>query len=441
MDMEVTPVQLEAAAAIGTRTSCRVCESEALTPVMDLGDQCIAGAFTNPKGPRIPEPKLPLQLVRCDPARDPGACGLLQLRHSVPGWALYSSYWYRSGINRTMTENLHGIAREAVETVGGLRPGDLVLDVGCNDGTLFDGYRGYGDGVRFLGLDPSDVTRYAVAKGYDVVNDFFSYAALQDRCPDQWARVITSIAMFYDLEQPRAFVDDIARALAEDGIWVSEFSYMPTMLHMNSFDTICHEHLEYYSLAVIERLFAEAGLEVVRAELNDVNGGSIRLYAGHAGQHGRTEHRDALEELRAREAELALDTAAPYEAFERRARAVKDDLLRLLERCRAAGERVHIYGASTKGNTLLQYVGLDTSLIECAADRNEDKWGSETIGTHIPIVSEEESRGRLPDYYLALPWHFLPEFLERETEFLARGGKFIVPLPDVHLVPSSTPKD
>jgi NDP-4-keto-2,6-dideoxyhexose 3-C-methyltransferase len=216
---------------------------------------------------------------------------------------------------------------------------------------------------------------------------------------------------------------------------------MPTMLQMNSFDTICHEHLEYYSLAVIERLFAEAGLEVVRAELNDVNGGSIRLFAGHGGRHGDSEHREALEQLRASEAELALDTVVPYEAFGRRVRAVKDDLLQLLRCCRSAGERVHIYGASTKGNTLLQYVGLDTSLIECAADRNEDKWGSETIGTHIPIVSEEESRGRLPDYYLALPWHFLPEFLERETDFLGRGGKFIVPLPDVHVVPSSASKD
>ena len=438
----MAPIRIESAdTEIGTRTTCRICGSEALTPVMDLGDQCIAGAFTNPDGPRIPEPKLPLQLVRCDPGRDPGACGLLQLRHTVPGSALYSSYWYRSGINRTMTENLHGIAREAVETIGGLSPRDLVVDVGCNDGTLLDGYRGLADGVRFLGLDPSDVTRYAVAKGYDVVNDFFSYAALQARCPDQRARVITSIAMFYDLEQPRAFVDDIAQALGEDGIWVSEFSYMPTMLRMNSFDTVCHEHLEYYSLAVIEQLFGEAGLEVVRAELNDVNGGSIRLFAGHAGRQGRAEDSAALEELRAQEAELALDTAAPYEAFERRVAAVKEDLLALLERCRADGKRVHIYGASTKGNTLLQYVGLDTRLIECAADRNEDKWGSETIGTHIPIVSEADSRARLPDYYLALPWHFLSEFLERETEFLARGGRFIVPLPDVRVEPADAPKE
>ena len=420
------------------RTTCRICGSAALAPVMDLGDQCIAGAFRKPGGPPIPEPKLPLELVRCDRGADPGACGLLQLRHTVPGDVLYSAYWYRSGINRTMTENLHEIARQAVETVGGVAPDELVVDIGCNDGTLFDGYAGLVDGPRFVGVDPSDVTRYAVAKGYDVVNDFFTREALARGAREQRAKVITSIAMFYDLEEPLAFVEDITASLAPDGIWVSEFSYMPTMLRMNSFDTICHEHLEYYSLAVIERLFAEAGLAVVRAELNDVNGGSIRLFAAHAGRPSRPGDAAALAGLRVSESEFELDTPAPYEAFQRRTAAVKDDLLRFLEVCREQGRRVHVYGASTKGNTLLQYVGLDTRLIECAADRNEDKWGSETIGTHIPIVSEAESRAREPDYYLARPWHFMAEFLERETDFLARGGRFIVPLPDVHLVPAAS---
>jgi C-methyltransferase C-terminal domain len=241
--------------------------------------------------------------------------------------------------------------------------------------------------------------------------------------------------MFYDLERPVEFVADIARSLAPRGIWVSEFSYMPTMLRLNSFDTICHEHLEYYSLKVIERLFATAGLELVRVELNDVNGGSIRLFAAHAGAYERSAAAaSALDRLREQEMELALDTPAPYEVFTRGVTAVKDDLLRLLRELKVEGKRVHVYGASTKGNTILQYVGIDATLIECAADRNPDKWGSETIGTHIPIVSEEDSRARRPDFYLALPWHFLGEFLEREEEFFARGGKFIVPLPNVRVI-------
>ena len=325
-----------------TRTTCRICGSDELAAVIDFGAQCIAGAFAPPGG-SIPEPKLPLELVRCDRAANPDGCGLLQLRHTVPGSMLYSSYWYRSGINRTMTENLHEIARQAAETVGGLQPGDLVIDVGCNDGTLLDGYAAVAPGVRCLGMDPSDVTRYAVAKGYDVINDFFGHAALEARHPGARARVITSIAMFYDLERPVAFVQDVARVLADDGIWISEFSYMPTMLEMNSFDTVCHEHLEYYSFSVIERLFALGGLEVIRADLNDVNGGSIRLFAAQRGAHTIADETAAsLALLREKESALGLDMPAPYLAFAERAEAVRADLLDILRRIKAEGKTVHI---------------------------------------------------------------------------------------------------
>ncbi len=415
-----------------TRTTCRICGSPHLAPVLSLGDHHIAGAFADPGGTAPISRRVPLELVRCDTTRDQEACGLLQTRHTVPGAILYRSYWYRSGINRTMTENLHGIAQR-VQDLGELTPGDLVVDIGCNDGTLLDGYSV--DGLRLIGFDPSDVSRYAVEKGYEVIRNFFTAPALQARYPEQKAKVITSIAMFYDLEDPQEFVEGIAATLAEDGVWVIELSYMPTMLAKNSFDTIVHEHLEYYSLAVLEWLLDEAGLEAIAAELNDINGGSIRLFIGHRGKRQpRPEDFAVLQDLRVGEFELALDSPEPYDAFARETERVRDELRGLLERLRDEGKKVHAYGASTKGNTILQYIDASTDLIEAAADRNPEKWGSETIGTEIPIISEEESRAAQPDYYLALPWHFLDEFLERETEFLGRGGEFIVPLPEVHLV-------
>jgi C-methyltransferase C-terminal domain/Methyltransferase domain/Putative zinc binding domain len=404
-----------------------------LTPVLSLGDQYIAGAFASPGGEQPVSRRIPLELVRCDMSRNEEGCGLIQLRHTVPGAILYHSYWYRSGVNQTMTRNLHEIASRA-EALVELRPGDLVVDIGCNDGTLLDGY-GASD-LRRLGFDPSDVARYAEAKGYDVVRDFFSYEGLRTRYADQKARVITSIAMFYDLEYPSQFVADVAGALADDGVWVMELHYLATMLETGQFDAIVHEHLEYYSLAVIERLLAEAGLVVVKAELNDVNGGSVRLFIRRSHRY-RAEGEEAahLQRLRIREFEMALDAATPYEHFATAAETVRDELAAMCRRVVEEGKTIHVYGASTKGNTILQYAGIDSSLVPYAADRNPDKHGSETIGTGIPIISEEQSREMKPDYYLVLPWHFLDEFLERERDFLDRGGRFIVPMPNVRIVP------
>jgi hypothetical protein len=422
--------------SLRTRTTCRVCGSSALAPIIDLGEHCIAGAFPEPGG-RLPVQRaIPLELVRCDMTRDQDACGLVQLRHTVPGPILYQSYWYRSGVNQTMTRNLHGIAR-VIEELTGLGPGDLVVDIGCNDGTLFDGYSSRD--LRFLGFDPSNITRYAIAKGYEVVRDFFTAHLLRQRYPDQRAKAITSIAMFYDLEDPAAFVRDVADCLAEDGVWVMELHYLPTMLELSAFDVIVHEHLEYYSLAVLERLLADAGLTVAAAELNEVNGGSIRLFIAHAGRREPTpEAAERLQNLRVREFEMALDSPAPYERFARNVERARGELSELCESIVGEGKSIHIYGASTKGNTILQYVGLDRRVIPYAADRNPDKWGSETIRTGIPIISEEDSREMNPDYYLVLPWHFLDEFLNREREYLASGGKFIVPLPRVRVIGAET---
>ncbi len=292
-----------------TRSTCRICGGRALTPVVALGDQYISGAFAKPDGTPPVQRRVPLDLVRCDPALEERACGLVQMRHSVPPKVLYASYWYRSGVNQTMRDNLAGIAN-AAEQIAKLQAGDLVLDIGCNDGTLLKAYRTAG--IKRLGIDPSNVVEHARAAGLEVVNDFFSAAALRSVYPEQKPKVITSIAMFYDLENPHLFVGDIQASLHEQGIWVLELSYLPTMLEMNSFDTICHEHLEYYSLVPMERLLAEHGLEVVDVVLTDINGGSFRLFVGHAGKiKASAEAKERVQQLRLKEFELALDTDAP----------------------------------------------------------------------------------------------------------------------------------
>jgi SAM-dependent methyltransferase len=399
---------------------------------VSLGDQFLSGAFAKPEGAPPVQRRVPLDLVRCDPTLDERACGLVQMRHSVPPKVLYASYWYRSGVNQTMRDNLAGIAQMA-EKMAGLQQGDLVLDIGCNDGTLLKSYRT--SGIKRLGIDPSNVVAHARAAGLEVVNDFFSAAALRSAYPTQKPKVITSIAMFYDLENPHKFVQDIKDSLHEEGRWVLELSYLPTMLEMNSFDTICHEHLEYYSLAPMERLFAEHGLELADVSLNDINGGSFRIAVGHAGKiRPSAEAQERMQQLRLKEFEMGLDTDAPYALFRRNIKKVRRDLAAFLKKAKAQKKLVHGYGASTKGNTTLQYCGVTPQLMPAIADRNEDKWGSHTIGTNIPIISEEQSRKQKPDYYLVLPWHFIDEFKKREKEFLARGGKFVLPMPEVTLV-------
>ncbi len=425
-------IMLSPRTSLTTRTTCRICGSSDLVPVLSLGEQHIAGAFAAPGGEQPVSRRIPLELVRCDTTRNEDGCGLVQLRHTVPGAILYRSYWYRSGVNQTMTQNLHQIAEQA-EAMVNLCPGDLVIDIGCNDGTLLDGYRA--SDLKYLGFDPSDVSRYAVNKGYEVVRDFYAYEHLRQRDADRKARIITSIAMFYDLEYPCAFVEEVSQALADDGVWVIELHYLPAMLDMNQFDAIVHEHLEYYSLAVIERLLAGAGLGVVRAEVNAINGGSARLFIRRASRFApEGADAEALQQLRVMEFEMALDAPEPYERFAAAAGRVRDDLAAMCHRLVEEGKTIHAYGASTKGNTILQYAGIDHTLIPYAADRNPDKHGSETIGTKIPIISEAQSRDLRPDYYLALPWHFLDEFLDRERAFLDRGGQFIVPMPEVRLV-------
>ena len=414
---------------IRKRTTCRVCGSPSLKKVIDLGPQYLQGSFVKPGKEMPSHRKIDCTLVRCNPEVDENACGLLQMEHSVPSEILYAAYWYRSGTNDTMRNHLKEIVESVENTVTNIKH-PLVLDIGCNDGTLLDFYPKHF--IKY-GCDPSDVAQEV--KEATVVQDIFPSEELFKLLEGKKLDVITSIAMFYDLENPVEFVKGIKRFLSAKGVWVFEMSYMPKMLELDSYDTICHEHLEFYSLAVLENILELGGMKAFKISFNDINGGSIRCYATHK-ENSKLDTKENLaliNEIRHKEFDLELDTDKPYVEFQQRIEKLKVELHDLLVKLKKEGKKVHVYGASTKGNTILQWCDIDNSLVECAAERNPDKYGAHTLGTNIPIISEAESRAMNPDYYLVLPWHFKPEFLEREKEALDKGTGFIFPVPKIEI--------
>lgn len=413
------------------RDTCRICGSPALHEVLDLGNLAVAD-FADGAEPLF----APLVLALCDP--DKGGCAFLQLKHqAVDSSLLYTQYWYRSGTNEAMRTALADITAAAQAAVP-LEAGDIVVDIGANDGTLLRSYQR--DDLKLVGFEPAENLQPEASAGTDlIVPEFFNADAFSRALGSAArARVITSIAMFYDLERPHDFVADIARILAPDGLWVVQMAYLPTMLSGNNFDNICHEHVGYYSLDVMDRLVRAHGLEIRDVELNDVNGGSFRLYIQH-GTHTDERWqsgggRDRVEELAATERALALAEADTYRKFADRIAEIREEVRGFVESELADGKVMHIYGASTKGNTILQYFGLDHRHFPVAAERNQDKWGLRTVATEIPMVSEEESRRADPDYYFVLPWHFRDAFLARERDYLDSGGGMIFPLPEPTLV-------
>lgn len=413
---------------IRKRNTCRVCGSSSLKKVIDLGPQYLQGSFVKPGKEMPSNRKIDCTLVRCNPEEDENACGLLQMEHSVPPEILYAAYWYRSGTNNTMRNHLKSIVESVVDIIN--KKDASVLDIGCNDGTLLSYYP-----KSFIkyGCDPSDVAQEV--KEATVVQDIFPSEELFKLLEGKKLDIITSIAMFYDLENPVDFVKGIKRFLSANGVWVFEMSYMPRMLELDSYDTICHEHLEFYSLAVLEKIVALGGMKIFKISFNEINGGSIRCYATHKENSSQDvpENYKLINEIRHKEFDLELDTDKPYSSFQQRIEKLKIELHSLLVKFKKEGKKVHIYGASTKGNTILQWCNIDHTLVDYAAERNPDKFGARTLGTDIPIISEEESRAMNPDYYLVLPWHFKAEFIEREKEALEKGTGFIFPVPVIDI--------
>jgi len=308
--------------------------------------------------------------------------------------------------------------------------GDLVLDIGCNDGTLLRSYRQ--KGLILTGFEPAENLVDDARKGTDwIFNEFFGAAAFKEKFGERKAKIVTSVAMFYDLDDPNDFVSGIGAILAPEGVWAVQQNYLATMLEQNGFDNIGHEHLEYYSLGTIKNLLDRHGLEVFDAETNDVNGGSFRTFVCRKGKYPV---RDTVVQLEKYEARLGLDHHSTYQAFASRIQSIGSRLHDFIASEAGRGRRVYVYGASNRGNTILQYCMLDHSIVKKAADANPEKWGRKTVGTLIPIVSKEEARKDRPDYFLVLPHHFFDEIRRDEQKYLDEGGKFIVPLPTSRVV-------
>lgn len=403
---------------------CRVSGSPNLVTVLSLGHQVLTGVFPRSISEKITSG--PLELVWCPDS------GLLQLHHSYEAAEMYgSNYGYRSGLNQAMVRHLTDKVR-FLERFVSLNPGDVVLDIGSNDATTL---RAYGTkDLRRIGIDPAgEKYRQHYPEDIQLVPDFFSqpaYHAVEKR----QATIVTSIAMFYDLHAPIEFARQIESILADDGIWHFEQSYMPSMLRMNSYDTICHEHLEYYSLGVVTKILDSAGLVVVDVQMNAVNGGSFAVTAAKRGKPSTKPNTPVIQWLLEQEDRMGLNTPRPYRDFEERVFRHRDDLVRLIRALNADGKKVLGYGASTKGNVVLQFCGFTEKDIPALAEVSQEKFGRFAPGTLIPIISEQEARAMKPDYFLVLPWHFKDGILVREKEYLASGGKMIFPFPEIEII-------
>jgi len=404
-----------------TRQHCRISGGK-LETLLNLGDFYVSDFVKIPKDSKYAE-KCPLELTICEDSQ------LVQLRHTASFDKMYRQYWYNSGTNVTMKAALKDIVKQATKHVYKLFDGDVVLDIGCNDGELLSYYP---ENVVKIGFDPANNMYEKSSKHADKVfanffnaDEYFSYTNKQ-------AQIITAIAMFYDLEEPHKFIREIDKVLAPDGIFIIQMTDLYNMIKVNAIDNICHEHLEYYSLKSLDFLLKQYDLEICDISYNDINGGSIRLYIQHC--KNVTYSYQNVNKAMNKEEKLKLYEPETLINFVNKAKEIKERLTNFIADVTSKGKSVYVYGASTKGNTLLQYCGLNDKLITAALERNPDKFGLYTVGTNIQIISEEEGRKRKPDYMLVLPWHFKKEFIKRELEYLKSGGKLIFPMPEFEVI-------
>ncbi len=407
-----------------TITKCRICKNDQLSMVFDLGNQVLTGVFPKSRDEKITTG--PVELVRCS-GHD--GCGLVQLKQSYDTSEMYGfNYGYRSGLNPSMVKHLQDKVAKLV--MGGiLDKDDLIIDIGSNDATTL---RSFPSGrYNLVGIDPTGKKFEGYyPKEIKLIPDFFSKDLVVQHLGHVNAKVITSFSMFYDLEDPVQFAYEVSQVLAEDGIWVMEQSYLPEMLKTNSFDTICHEHLEFYSLKQIDFIAKKVGLKILHVEFNSINGGSFSVELAKENSKRECNHAQ-VQKILEHEQSLGLSDGSAFLSFRNRVNEEQDKLMSFLKKCKKEGKRVTAIGASTKGNVLLQYYNLDSSYICEIGEINEEKFGCFTPGSKIPMVPEQEMLKRSPDYILILPWHFRKFFMSLDQ---FKGRKLVFALPKFEVV-------
>ncbi len=399
--------------------SCRICKSKKLEKVYNLGLMSFTGIFPEKKNSKIPKGKL--KLVRCK------RCSLLQLEDNFDSNLMYGdNYGYMSSLNRAMEFHLKLKSKYLLDSYK-LKKGNYVLDIGSNDGTFLKFFK------KKLNLFACDPTIKKFKKYYrkdiNITADFFT----ADKFKGFKFNLVTSIAMFYDLPDPLKFAKDIKSILADNGVWHIEMSYMPSMLNNGSYDTICHEHLEYYSVKSLKYLMDLANLKIINISFNQVNGGSISLDIAKKNSKYR-ENKSLINWLLLRENLNGFNDLKIQKNFFNKCNKHKYLLNNLLKKLRSDGKKIYGYGASTKGNVILQYCKINKKLLEYIIEVNKFKFNRFTPGSKIKIVSEKFLNKKKPDYLLVLPWHFKDHIIKKEKKFLDNGGKLIFPLPEIEIV-------
>ena len=402
---------------------CRSCKSKKLDKVFNLGKQALTGLFPNNRKEHIT--KGDLSLVICK------NCSLLQLEHTFNPDEMYGeNYGYMSSLNQSMFEHLKNKVPKLQKKIN-LSSKDIVIDIGSNDGT-FLGF--FDEKFKLIGVDPT-IKKFQKFYRKDIVKipDFFSHNILAKYVNNKKAKLITTISMFYDLPDPVKFVEDIYKCLDKNGIWHLEQSYMPAMIKNFSYDTICHEHIEYYSLKSIKFILDKVGFKIIDIEFNDINGGSFAITVSKKNSTHK-ENKKIVEWLLEKEEILKYNSITTHKNFYKECLKQKKLLTNLLKNLKDMKKRVYGYGASTKGNVILQFCNINSSLIPYIGEVNKFKYNKYTPGSNIKIISEKKLKSMKPDYLLVLPWHFKNFIIKKEQKFIRNGGKLILPLPDIEII-------